>query len=63
MGEQLPCRRETSNNKDWYAVTVLRDRTTVGHKLMSSIYIKPDLLTLIYGFMLILGINLCLVFT
>ena len=31
MGEQLPCRREIGNNKDRYAVAILRDRTTVGH--------------------------------
>ena len=31
MGEQLPCRGEIGNNKDRYAVAILRDRTTVGH--------------------------------
>ena len=31
MGKQLPSRREIGNSKDWYAVAILRDRTTVGH--------------------------------
>ena len=31
MGKQLSCKREISNNKDWYVVAVLRDRITVGH--------------------------------
>ena len=31
VGEQLSCQRETGNNKDRYAVAVLRDHTIVGH--------------------------------
>ena len=31
IGEQLPCRREIGNNKDWNAVAILRDCTMVGH--------------------------------
>ena len=31
MGKQLPCRREIGNNKDWYAVAILRDCTMVVH--------------------------------
>lgn len=31
MGEQLSCQRETGNNKDRYAVAVLRDCTIVRH--------------------------------
>ena len=31
VGEQLTCQREIGNNKDRYAVVILRNRTTVGH--------------------------------
>ena len=31
IGEQLSCKREIGNNKNQYAVAVLRDHTMVGH--------------------------------
>ncbi len=31
VGEELPCKRETGNDKDRYAVAVMRGDTIVGH--------------------------------
>ena len=41
VGEQLTCQREIGNNKDRYAVVVLRNRTTVGHVPRKILLLAP----------------------